>query len=69
VLLSTVVLVMRRVLFVWAYMPPDPVAAVLPTTREFSMMIPARNDPQIPPAHSKTTTNRQFRNRQTGHRR
>ena len=69
VLFSTVVLVTRRVLFDWAYMPPDPVVAVLPTTREFSMLIHTRNDPQIPPAHSKTTTKRQCRNRQTRHRR
>jgi hypothetical protein len=65
VLFSTVVLFTRRVLSVWTYMPPLDVVAVLPTTREFSMMIPTRMIPKIPPAHSKTTTKRQCRNRQT----
>jgi hypothetical protein len=50
------VLVMRKVLYVWTYMPPADAAAVLPTTREFSTMISTRVLPKIPPAHGKTTT-------------
>jgi hypothetical protein len=55
---ATVVLVMRRVLSKSAYMPPAKVFAVLPTTREFSTMIPTRINPEIPPVHTKTTTKR-----------
>jgi hypothetical protein len=71
VLFSTVVLVTRRVLSSWTKMPPakPKVAAVLPTTREFSTMIFTRMVPVIPPAHSKTKTKRQCKNRQTKHRR
>jgi hypothetical protein len=45
VLFSTVVLVTRRVLSHWTCMPPPAVAAVLPTTLDFSMLIPTPNSP------------------------
>ena len=64
-LFSTVVLVTRRVLVLVTlrvlsestYMPPAKVAAVLPTTLEFSTLITTPISPQIPPAHSKPQQN------------
>jgi hypothetical protein len=62
VLFSTVVLVTLRVLSFCKYMPPPKITAVLPTTLDFSMVIPTPDDAEIPPVQSNPTTKRQRRN-------